>query len=227
MRAHSRILIKGFINSLTKGCRADKGHSQALDVYSDERFSRLLEEWGNGTVWNEIQIFLKHRQGRVLDLACGTGRTHDFIKANPALEYYGCDISPLLIEKAVKRGIDPKRLCIGDATKLEYQDSQFDYLFSIGSLEHFTLPGIRATLTECKRVCSGLSFHQIPVSCSGFDEGWMTDLQSFWCNSQGWWLKNFRDVYGDSVWTMTSSWGNAVLRGVWFITANQHAFAGN
>ncbi|HEY1980060.1 MAG TPA: class I SAM-dependent methyltransferase [Xanthobacteraceae bacterium] len=225
MRIHTKVLLKGFFNSLTKKYRGAKGDSQALDIYMDEGFAKLLEEWGNGTVWNEIQIFLSHRQGSVLDLACGTGRVHDFLKGNPALEYYGCDISPLLIDKAIGRGIDPTRLAVGDATKLEYRDNQFDYLFSIGSLEHFTLPGIRATLKECKRVCSGLSFHQVPVSRSGFDEGWVAPYQSYWLNSETWWRRLFAEIYGDALWTVSSTWGAPTMCGAWFITANPQFFA--
>ncbi|MEI9805546.1 MAG: class I SAM-dependent methyltransferase [Pseudolabrys sp.] len=225
MKRHLKLFVKGFLNSLTKNHRSDTGDAQALDIYSDEAFANLLEEWGNGTVWDEIQIFLGNRQGRVLDLACGTGRTHDFLKENPTLDYYGCDISPMLIEKAVERGIDAKRLCVGDATKLNYTDNQFNYLFSIGSLEHFTLPGILATLRECKRVCCGLGFHQIPVSRSGFDEGWVTPHQSYWLNSERWWRRHFSQVYGDKVWTVGSKWGAETMRGVWFITANEKFFA--
>jgi ubiquinone/menaquinone biosynthesis C-methylase UbiE len=226
MRARVKILARGFVNSLTKNHRRIKGDSQALDIYMDESFAKILEEWGNGSVWNEIQIFLAHRQGSVLDLACGTGRVHDFLKDNPALDYYGCDISPFLIEKAVKRGIDAKRLSVGDATKLEYRDSQFDYLFSIGSLEHFTMTGIRATLEECKRVCSGFTFHMVPVSGSGFDEGWMvTSQQSYWLNSERWWLEIFQEIYGHTVRTMRSTWNSPTMCGAWFITANPEFFA--
>ncbi len=224
MRTNPSVLAKGFVNSLTKDYRGDKGAAQALDIYMEPEFAKVLDEWGIGTVWNEIQLFLSHRTGKVLDLACGTGRTNDFLKHNPNLEYYGCDISPLLIEKAVERGIDKARLSVGDATKLDYADNQFDFLFSIGSLEHFTQAGIGATLRECKRVCSGLCFHQMPVSRSGFDEGWVTAGQSYWLNSERWWLKHFEAAFGANVWTVNSTWGATNMRGVWFLTANSSFF---
>ncbi|HEX4410959.1 MAG TPA: methyltransferase domain-containing protein [Xanthobacteraceae bacterium] len=224
MRAYAKLFIKGFFRSLLKNHRHARGTSQALDIYMDESFAKLLEQWGNGTVWNEIQIFLADREGNVLDLACGTGRVYDFLRDNVSLDYYGCDISALLIEKAVKRGIDRERLCVGDATKLEYRDNQFDYLFSIGSLEHFTEEGIRTTLKECRRVCSGITFHMMPVSRSGFDEGWVTSVQSYWHNSERWWLQIFREVYGDSVWTMRSAWSDRTLFGNWFVTAHPMFF---
>jgi ubiquinone/menaquinone biosynthesis C-methylase UbiE len=227
MRARAKLLATGLINSLTKNYRSNRGESQALDIYTDESFAAILEQWGNGNVWNEIQIFLAQRQGSVLDLACGTGRVHDFLKNSLALEYYGCDISPLLIEKAIGRGIDAKRLCVTDATKLDYRNDQFDYLFSIGSLEHFTVSGIHATLSECKRVCSGLAFHMVPVSRSGFDEGWVTAGQSFWLNSESWWFQIFKGIYGDKVWSMRSSWIVQNMLGVWFITARPEYFTEN
>jgi ubiquinone/menaquinone biosynthesis C-methylase UbiE len=215
--------LRGVYRVATKHRRAQQGEAQALEIYNDAAFAELLENWGNDTVWQEVQVLLGGRHGKVLDLACGTGRAHDFLKRMSGLEYHGCDISEFLIGKAIERGIPRERLLVGDATRLTYEDNAFDYVFSIGSLEHFTVEGIGQTLRECERVCRGFTFHQIPVSRSYMDEGWIVDGQSFWSNSKGWWMDQFKAVFGDNVWTMTSGWNNPTMLGLWFITADKQA----
>ena len=33
-------------------------NDQNLDIYFDEEFAKILETWGEGNVWNEIQLLL-------------------------------------------------------------------------------------------------------------------------------------------------------------------------
>ena len=47
---------------------------QALDVYWDPKMAAILETWGIGNAWNEIQLLLVNASGTVLDIACGTGK---------------------------------------------------------------------------------------------------------------------------------------------------------
>ena len=216
--------FKGLYRSATKNYRQKTGDRPDTDIYFDPAFAEVLEKWGVKNAWREIQFLLGDRTGKVLDLACGTARTHDFIKRFTCLEYYGCDISSMLIERAIKRGISNERLRVQDAAKLDYADGQFDYLFSIGSLEHFTLAGLRSTLAECRRVCRGINFHQIPVSRSGLNEGWITPYQSYWNNSEKWWSDIFKEVFGSNLWVMTSKWGDSKSRGVWFICGDEDFF---
>ena len=62
---------------------------------------------------------------------------------------------------------------------MPYKNNSFDYAYSIGSLEHFTEIGITEFVTECHRVTSKISYHMIPVSRSGNDEGWIKTYQVF------------------------------------------------
>ncbi len=173
------VLLGGACRALTKGFRRQSGDRQDTDIYFDPTFAGLLETWGVDNTWQEIQFLLGHRQGKVLDLACGTGRTHDFIRQFEQLEYYGCDISQPLIEKAIARGIPKERLRVAD-----------------------------------------VNFHQVPVSRSGLDEGWITPYQSYWNNSEAWWLDQFKRVFGQNVWVMSSKWSDRISRGAWFICTN-------
>ena len=218
------VFASGFARSISKHWRPGAGKHQNLDIYYDPNFAQLLEIWGIDNAWREIQFLLGDRRGKVLDVACGTGRTHDFLSRFSELEYYGCDISSFLIEKAIARGIASDRVSIQDATKMTYEDRSFDYIFSIGSLEHFTVEGIKATLAECARVSRGINFHQIPVSRSGFDEGWVSPYQSYWNNSERWWRGLFREAFGPDVWVLESRWDDLISRGVWFICGSKDYF---
>lgn len=218
-------LRRGFETSGPTGARTSplsgtvpKSSEQNLDIYWDPIMAALLETWGEGTVWNEIKLLLADRQGRVLDIACGTGRTMWELVGYSALELHGCDISDLLIEKAVARGLPRDHLRVCDATRTGYPDGHFEHSYSIGSLEHFTDAGIVGFIRECRRITRGVAFHQMPVSRSGRDEGWMVDSagQSFFNNSPDWWKAQFLRSY-EAVYVVDSSWKADISVGKWFI----------
>jgi SAM-dependent methyltransferase len=188
---------------------------QELDVYWDPKMAALLETWGIGNAWNEIQLLLLNTRGRVLDIACGTGKVMTLLAPYPELEVHGFDISDFLIAKAIERGIPRDRLRIEDATKTGYAADAFDYGYSIGSLEHFTEPGIVAFVAETHRIIQRASFHQIPTSRSGRDEGWLRSLQSYHNNSVTWWLERFHTAFA-TVHVFDSAWNDKISVGKWF-----------
>jgi len=189
---------------------------QHLDMYWDEDFAKVLETWGDGNVWTEIQLLMAGRSGKVLDIACGTGKTMEILSKFTNIELYGCDISNLLIEKAVERGLLRSCLTVCDATQLPYHDNEFSYAYSIGSIEHFTEDGIERFLRECHRTVSGVSFHQHPVSRNGQNEGWITTSQSYHNNSVEWWLNIYQRVYSN-VSVLDSVWEDELSLGKWFV----------
>ncbi len=188
---------------------------QNLDLYWDPAMAATLETWGEKNVWREIQFIMLNSEGRVLDVACGTGKTMEIV-ANVGADVHGCDISDFLIQKAVERGIAENKLTVCDATRMPYPDNHFNYAYSIGSLEHFTENGIAAFLGECHRVAARASFHMIPVSRSGRDEGWIKTDQSYFNNSVEWWLKKYKSIYG-RVYVLESSWEDRISTGKWFM----------
>lgn len=192
---------------------------QDLDVYWDRDMAEMLESWGEGNVWNEIQFLMVNCKGRVLDIACGTGKTIELLSRFTELEIYGCDISDYLIHKAIARGISADRLVVCDATKTDYPDNYFNYAYSIGSLEHFTEDGIVKFLSECYRIVGGSSFHMVPISRMEIDEGWTKTYQSFHNNSTEWWLKKYKSVY-ETVHVLDSVWKDDISVGKWFICIN-------
>jgi SAM-dependent methyltransferase len=193
---------------------------QALDVYWTPEMAHSLEVWGIGTTWDEIEYLLVNQSGKVLDIACGTGKNIELLGRFPSLEIHGCDISDMLIKKAHERGVPEAHAIVADATKLPYEDGTFDYSYSIGSLEHFTLEGIDQFVQECKRVTTKASFHQMPTSRSGKDEGWMTTVQSFHNNSPDWWVDKFKKAF-PRVDVLNSRWDDPISIGKWFVCHNE------
>lgn len=193
-----------------------QGAGQDLDIYWDPAMAAALETWGERNAWNEIQLLLWNQHGKVLDIACGTGKVMNILSRFPALEVHGCDISDFLLDKAVERGIARDRLTCCDATRMPYPDESFDYAYSIGSLEHFTEEGIVALLSQCKRVVRDRSFHMIPVSRSGKNEGWIQPYQSYFNNSVEWWVGKCRQVFTHAD-VLESVWDDERSRGIWLV----------
>ena len=224
LRAANAALRSARSQTTTAVQSSEQGHSgeqhhpdeQDLELYWDPKMAEILESWGEDTVWKEVQLLLVGRAGRVLDIACGSGRAMEILGGLP-IELHGCDISELLIEKAAARGIQPSRLTVCDATRLPYEASEFDYAYSIGSLEHFTEDGIERFLAESRRVCRKASFHNIPVSRSGRNEGWISPYQSYFNNSVDWWLAKFQSAC-ENVTVIDSTWQDDRSVGKWFVS---------
>ncbi len=195
-------------------------NKQNLDLYWDPEYAKVLEEWGKDSTWNEIQLLLSTCKGKVLDIACGTGITIEILSKFDNLEIHGFDISELLISKAIEKNILKERLKVADATRVNYSEKEFDYSYSIGSLEHFTLDGIDKFIEQSSRITKKASFHMIPISRSNLDEGWMTTVQSFFNNSEEWWLAKFKKHF-KQVHPIPSKWEDDISFGRWFICINE------
>lgn len=208
--------LRAIRRAVVKPLRKLNPNKQDLSVYWDTAMANILETWGEKNVWKEIQLLLADKQGKVLDIACGTGKTMQILSLYESLEIHGCDISDMLINQAVKRGISEDRLKVCDATNMPYGPDAFEYSYSIGSLEHFSLDGIQKFLSECYRVTAKVSYHQIPISRSGEDHGWIKTYQSYHNNSVKWWLEHFHQVY-DEVYAVDSTWEDDISVGKWFV----------
>tara|TARA_B100001142_G_C14345045_1_gene659593 strand:+ start:769 stop:1467 length:699 start_codon:yes stop_codon:yes gene_type:complete len=189
---------------------------QSLDVYYEDKMAHILETWGERNAWIEIQHLLLNKKGKILDIACGTGKIIEVLSKINIKNVYGCDISDFLIQKAIDRGIDKSKLKICDATNLPYEDNFFDYCYSIGSLEHFTEEQIQKFLTSSKRVTKYFGFHQIPMSRLNKDEGWITPYQGYFNNSEEWWNTRCRKVF-EKVLILDSGWEDKRSIGKWLI----------
>jgi ubiquinone/menaquinone biosynthesis C-methylase UbiE len=103
-----------------------------------------------------------------------------------------------------------------DATDMPYKDNEFDFSYSIGSLEHFTEEGIEKFVSECHRITKHHTLHMMPFSRSNTDEGWTKTTQSFFNNSTDWWLTKFKKSYS-KVNLVDSLWNDKISVGRWII----------
>lgn len=204
-----RILIKKnkkFINQ-----------NQDIEIYNQSLTAEKLSEWGKGTTWNEIRMLLNNKDGKILDVACGTGLNMlDLNEINPKAEIYGCDISNFLIDIAVKNGVSKEKLFCIDATKLDFDDDYFDFSYSIGSLEHFTEDGIELLIKKIFHMTKKTTYHMMPVSKKNINEGWIKTYQTFHNNSTQWWIDKFKIKY-QNIQVIDSAWEDHISVGKWFI----------
>lgn len=208
---------KSPINLNKKQVVVSNTNKQDLNLYWDPEMAILLETWGEDYAWNEIQLLLVEAKGKVLDIACGTGTTINIVAKNMNFEVYGCDISDFLIEKAVNKGINKEMLKVCNATNMDcYENNSFDYSYSIGSLEHFTDQGIIKFVEEVYRITKNFSYHMVPTSRNGIDNGWITPYQSYYNNSEEWWMQKFKTKY-NNVQSINSGWKDEISIGKWFI----------
>ena len=180
--------------------------------------AKILDVWGERNAWIEIQhIFYNKCDAKILDIACGTGKVIEILNDNIKVNnVYGCDISELLINKALERGISEKKLKICDATAPPYDENEFDYNYSIGSLEHFTKEGILKFLTSSMKVTKFEGYHMIPVSRNNKDNGWINNHQSDFNNSLDWWSSLCNQV-SKNYQFLDSSWEDELSVGKWLI----------
>jgi ubiquinone/menaquinone biosynthesis C-methylase UbiE len=86
--------------------------------------------------------------GKLLDIACGLGDLLYFASQRQ-LDCYGIDLSIVAV-KAARTRAPLAKITEGNAEILDFADETFDYVTSIGSLEHLLDPG--KGLVEIRRV---------------------------------------------------------------------------
>ncbi|HEX4416615.1 MAG TPA: class I SAM-dependent methyltransferase [Kofleriaceae bacterium] len=92
---------------------------------------------------------------RLLDVACGTGRTlHQIALAHPALRLYGVDLSPAYVRQARKQLADLPEvaLAVENAEALPYADATFDIATSVYLFHELPRNARRSVLRELFRV---------------------------------------------------------------------------
>jgi ubiquinone/menaquinone biosynthesis C-methylase UbiE len=184
------------------------------NIYRTKEMADLLETWGEGNAWHELRFLFAPLSGKVLDIACGTGKNMRDLMELGRFDVHGCDISDMLIQRAIEKGVRKDNLCVCNATSMPYCDRAFDYSYSIGSLEHFK--DGEAFIREASRVTRVGTFHQIPTSRDGQDHGWISPYQSYYNNFVAWWLRKFEKEFS-SVLVLRFLWEDANSIGNWFL----------
>ncbi|TMQ13438.1 MAG: class I SAM-dependent methyltransferase, partial [Deltaproteobacteria bacterium] len=92
---------------------------------------------------------------RLLDVACGTGRTlHQLAVAHPALRLYGVDLSPAYVRLARRRlaEVAEVALAVENAEALPFADAAFDVVTSVYLFHELPRNTRRAVAREMFRV---------------------------------------------------------------------------
>ncbi len=88
---------------------------------------------------------------KVLDVGCGKGYLmFDFTKVVPGIEVYGLDVSEYAIENSKEEVRE--RITHGSATKLPFQENEFDLVYSLNTLHNLHCFDLDKALREMNRV---------------------------------------------------------------------------
>ncbi len=88
---------------------------------------------------------------RILDIGCGKGYLmFDFTKVVPGIEVYGLDISEYALGDAKEEVKD--KITLGNASKLPYEDKEFDFVYSLNVLHNLHCYELDEALREMERV---------------------------------------------------------------------------
>jgi ubiquinone/menaquinone biosynthesis C-methylase UbiE len=106
-----------------------------------------------------ITRFVRTAEGahrvRLLDVACGTGRTlHQIWRTHPAMRLWGVDLSPAYVRTARKRlaDVDELAIAVENAEKLPFADATFDVATSVYLFHELPRNARRNVIAELHRV---------------------------------------------------------------------------
>ncbi len=89
---------------------------------------------------------------KILDIACGTGKSTEPLLTRKDLEVFGVDHDPLMIEEAKKQAMSKNldiKYSVADVEHLPFQDQMFDVI-TVGTAFHWFVN--EKSITEIKRV---------------------------------------------------------------------------
>ncbi|UCE41523.1 MAG: methyltransferase domain-containing protein [Candidatus Aminicenantes bacterium] len=131
-------------------------------------YDRLFEPLNRGLRALGMKMLPPEEGMQILDVGCGTG-IHLQLYQRAGCIISGIDLSPSMLLVARNRLGDSANLCLGDASKMPYQDKRFD-LIIMSTVLHEMPPGVRdAVIDESKRTCKQdgrillIDFHPGPI----------------------------------------------------------------
>ena len=95
------------------------------------------------------------KRGRLLDIACGTGRVlRQIAITHPTLRYYGNDISPYYVKQAreLLHNVEDLSLVVENAENLPFSDQHFDVVTCVYLFHELPKDARRAIMAEAFRV---------------------------------------------------------------------------
>ena len=138
---------------------------------------------------------------RILDVGCGKGYLlYEFTQAVPGVEVAGLDISEYAVENA-KEEVRPY-LQVGNATSLPYDDNEFDFVVSLGTLHNLGESDLWGAIAEIERVGKGSAKYIMVESYRNEAEKanllyWQLTCRSFHGADDWAWIYNKAGYNGD------------------------------
>lgn len=128
---------------------------------------------------------------RILDIGCGNGNVIRLLLKERQGDYYGVDLSAVMIEEAEKRLPDNVVLRSADVISLPFDDDFFDILICNASFHHYEEP--EKAVAEMNRVLKPggaliLGDPTFPLLRRLFN--WLIK----WCNSGDFWIYGKKDI---------------------------------
>lgn len=101
---------------------------------------QVMDATSRGAEYAFLRRHLPER-GRVLEVGCGEGSNLEVL-ARPGMERFGCDLSPLGLAMAQRRGSSAgaPHWVVADAESLPFVPATFDAVFAVSLLEHLPVP---------------------------------------------------------------------------------------
>lgn len=116
----------------------------------DETNTILYSKYGKKSCKN-IYDFLKGKEyKKLLDIGCGTGYLISMLSKDYNAEYIGLDLSPEMINQAIRKNIKNARFIEGRSDELPFEDNTFDIVTCSQSFHHY--PETDKPMQEAKRV---------------------------------------------------------------------------
>jgi len=123
-----------------------KEYAHLASIY-DQRWSDYVE----ATIQETIERLQLNPQGKILDLACGTGTLLDhLLNFVPAENLYGIDVSSEMLTVAREKLPTTVNLSIGEANHLPFPHESFEQVISISSFHYFRRS--KKALQEVQRI---------------------------------------------------------------------------
>lgn len=123
---------KKFVKKITEKVKAS--YSQFAGEFDQTRRQQ----------WPEFDHFLAYtrKHAKVLDLGCGNGRLHDFLKSKE-VSYLGIDHNSHLLEHA-KKNFPEAKFQLDDIMDLKLEKEAFDNIFCIAAFHHIPTKKMRS-----------------------------------------------------------------------------------